>query len=372
MTDPRVKKLAHILIHFSVALQAGEKVLIEGIGPCDELVRELIREAYAVGGQPFVWNDNNQTRRALNMGLTEEQARLMAEVDGEMMRRMDAYIGVRSADNSAEMSDVPAEKTAVYNKFYWQEVHSKIRLGKKWVVLRYPSPGMAQQARMSTEAFEDFFFDVCTLDYSKMGKAMQPLVEKMNQTDKVRLVGPGDTDLTFSIKGIPTIACDGKMNIPDGEVYTAPVKDSVNGVIHYNAPSPRDGFVYEDVRLVFKNGKIVEVTCNDTERIQAVFDVDEGARYVGEFAIGVHPHINDPMGDILFDEKINGSIHFTPGNSYEDADNGNRSALHWDLVMIQRPEYGGGEMYFDDVLVRKGGRFVVSELECLNPERLAD
>lgn len=371
MTDPRVIKLADNLVNYSVELQPGENILIESIGANDDLVRALIAAVYAAGGKPFLWRDDNRTRRALLMGASEEQLKLMAENDGALMRQMQAYIGIRGADNSSELSDVPAEQNALYQKMYWHEVHSEIRVNDtKWVVLRYPSPSMAQQAKMSTDAFEDFYFDVCTLDYSTMGKAMESLKALMERTDKVRLLGPGDTDLSFSIKDIPVIPCDGRMNIPDGEVYTAPVRDSVNGVIHYNAPSPNGGFVYEDVRLVFENGKIVESTANDTERICNVFDMDEGARYVGEFAIGVHPDITSPMGDILFDEKICGSIHFTPGNAYEDADNGNRSALHWDLVMIQTPEYGGGEMYFDDVLVRKDGRFVLPELDCLNPENL--
>ena len=222
---------------------------------------------------------------------------------------------------------------------------------------------------MSTEKFEDFYFDVCNLDYSKMGKAMENLVEYLNRTDKVHIVGPG-TDLTFSIKDIPSIPCAGDANIPDGEVFTAPVKDSINGTLQYNAPAVYQGFTFENIKLTFKDGKIIEATANDTKRINEVFDTDEGARYVGEFAIGVNPYVVTPMKDTLFDEKIMGSFHFTPGNCYDDAPNGNHSSIHWDLVCIQTPEYGGGEMYFDDVLVRKDGRFVVKELECLNPENL--
>ena len=228
---------------------------------------------------------------------------------------------------------------------------------------------MAQLSNTSLEAFEDFYFDVCNLDYSKMAEAMKSLVDLMNRTDKVQLKGPG-TDLTFSIKDIPAIPCAGEMNIPDGEVFTAPVKDSIQGTITYNAPSVYQGFVYERISLTFENGKIVKATANDTERINKVFDTDEGARYVGEFAIGVNPYVINPMKDILFDEKIKGSIHFTPGSCYDEAPNGNNSAIHWDLVLIQTPEYGGGEIYFDDVLIRKDGRFVIPELECLNPENL--
>jgi aminopeptidase len=251
-----------------------------------------------------------------------------------------------------------------------EPVHHKIRVPKtRWVVLRYPNSAMAQLASTSLEAFEDFYFDVCNLDYSKMAKAMENLVNLMNATDKVRITAPG-TDLTFSIKGIPAIPCAGEMNIPDGEVYSAPIKDSVNGVISYNAESNYRNFTFSNVRLEFKDGKIINATANNTEKINEIFDTDEGARYVGEFAIGVNPYITRPMNDILFDEKIAGSFHFTPGRAYEDMNNGNVSSIHWDLVCIQTPEYGGGEIYFDDVLIRKDGRFVLPELECLNPENL--
>jgi aminopeptidase len=295
---------------------------------------------------------------------------MMAKYEAARMSDVDAYIGLRSGQNASELSDVPADRMELYMKHFWQEVHGKIRVPKtRWVVLRYPSPSMAQLAGMSTEAFEDHYFNVCNLDYSKMSKAMDPLVELLNRTDRVRITGKG-TDLSFSIKGLGAIKCDGKLNIPDGEVYTAPVKDSVNGVITYNTSSEYNGFTYQNVRLTFQDGKIVQAEANDNERINKVFDTDEGARYVGEFAIGVNPFITKAMNDTLFDEKIAGSFHFTPGSCYEDCDNGNQSAIHWDLVCIQTPEYGGGEMYFDDVLVRKDGRFVLPELEALNPENL--
>ena len=295
---------------------------------------------------------------------------MMAELASREMSQMDCYIGVRGSDNVSELSDVPADKMNLYETLYSTPVHHGIRVPKtRWVVLSYPNASMAQLSGTSTEAFEDFYFQVCNLDYSKMGRAMKALVELMNRTDKVRLTGK-DTDLTFSIKDIPAIACDGQLNIPDGEVYTAPVQDSINGVITYNTPSLYQGFTFENVRLEFENGKIVKATANNTERLNQILDTDEGARYVGEFAIGVNPYILKPMKDILFDEKIMGSIHFTPGNCYDDAYNGNSSAIHWDLVMIQREEYGGGEIYFDDRLIRKNGRFVLPELDCLNPENL--
>lgn len=370
MKDPRYNQLAKNLINYSCALKPGEKVLIEGIGECKDLVKELIKEAYKAKAIPLVTLKNKEIDREILMNTSKEQLDLMAKYEALRMNDMDAYIGIRSGDNTAILSDVPSDKMALYNINFAEPVHGKIRVPKtKWVILRYPTPSMAQSANMSNDAFEDFYFNVCNLDYSKMSKAMDSLVELMNKTDKVTLKGPG-TDLTFSIKDIPAIKCSGEMNIPDGEVYTAPVKNSINGTISYNTPSLQGGFTYENVVLTFKDGKIINATSNDTERINKVFDIDEGARYVGEFAIGVNPYILTPMKDILFDEKIAGSIHFTPGCCYEDADNGNQSALHWDLVWIQRPEYGGGEIYFDDVLIRKDGIFVIDELKCLNPENL--
>ncbi|RFU68742.1 aminopeptidase [Peribacillus saganii] len=370
MKDPRISQLAKNLINYSVKLQKGEKVLIENFGLQRELVTALVKEAYAAGGYPFVSLKDAQVDRSLLLGAQEEQFNMIADFEAQVMSKMDAYIGLRSGDNINEQADVPAEKMAIQGNTIMRKVHREIRVPKtKWVVLRYPTSSMAQLAKMSTEAFEDFYFDVCNLDYGKMSEAMDSLVELMDRTDRVRITGPG-TDLSFSIRDIKAIKCAGELNIPDGEVYTAPVRDSVNGVITYNTPSPYQGFTFENVKLTFKDGKIIDAAANDTERINKIFDTDEGARYIGEFAIGVNPYILNPMQDILFDEKIDGSFHFTPGQCYDEASNGNDSNIHWDMVNIQRPEYGGGEIYFDDVLIRKDGRFVLPELEKLNPENL--
>ena len=369
--DERIRTLAYNLVNYSCQVKKGDKVYVHYTGASTRsLAKELVKAVYEAGGLPFVHYTDPQLQRLQIMECTKEQMELMAEVDGLEMSRMDCYIAVRGSDNVSELSDVPAEKMAIYEKYYVTPVHHGIRVPRtRWVVLRYPNDAMAQLSGTSTEKFEDFYFQVCNLDYSLMEKAMQPLIDLMNRTDKVRLTGPG-TDLTFSIKGIPAIPCAGRMNIPDGEVYTAPVRDSVNGTLSYNTPSVFQGFTYENICLTFENGKIVKASANDTERINQVFDLDEGARYVGEFAIGVNPYILSPMKDTLFDEKIMGSVHFTPGNCYEEAPNGNASSIHWDLVLIQCPEYGGGEIWFDDVLIRKDGRFVLPELECLNPENL--
>lgn len=373
MKDIRVEKLAYNLVNYSCRLKKGENVLIKVYGEGEErsLVMAIIQEVYKVGANPFVWNHDPQIMRELLKKCNEEQIKTWAESDLMLMKKMDAYIGVWGGNNNAENSSIKEENYKIYEKLYLDPVHMHQRVkNTKWVVLNYPTSSMAQQASMSTDEFEDFYFKVCNLDYSKMDKAMDNLVSLMNKTDKVKIIGEG-TNLEFSIKNIPAIKCAGIMNIPDGEVFTAPVRDSINGVLSYNTPSLySDGFTYENIKLEFKNGKIVNASANDNERINKIFDTDEGARYIGEFAIGVNPYITKPMKDTLFDEKIMGSFHFTPGACYDEAPNGNKSTIHWDLVCIQTKEYGGGEMYFDDVLIRKDGIFVIDELKCLNPENL--
>lgn len=370
MIDNRIKTLAKNLINYSVELKKGEKLLIEAKGVDYMLINELVKEAFKVEAFPFVSIYDNRVSRELLLGETEEYAKLKAKYDTYKMADMDAYIGIRGGNNSNEMSDVPERNLQIESEFYSLPVHHELRVKKtKWVVLRYPNEGMACQAGMSSDAFEDLYFKVCNLDYSKMDKAMDNLKARLDKGDKVRIIAK-DTDLTFSIKGIGSKKCSGHCNIPDGEIYTAPVKDSVNGTITYNTPSIENGFKFENVSLTFKDGKIIKATGNDQSKIDAIFNTDEGARYVGEFAFGVNPFIVKPMGDILFDEKISGSIHFTPGSCYDDCYNGNESAIHWDLVQIQTKEYGGGEIYIDGELIRKDGFFVPEDLKCLNPENL--
>lgn len=367
--DSRNKKLADVLVHYSCNVQKGEKVLVSYEGDSTKpLAKLLIKEIYACGGLPYVEIRDSSLTREILLSCEEDQLAFMNEYQMAQMQGMAAYIAIRASDNTAELSDVPSVKMNMYNKALRPVLDYRVN-HTKWVVLRYPNNAMAQLANMSLENFENFYYDVCTLDYKKMSVAMDPLIELMNKTDKVRITGK-NTDLTFSIKGIGAIKCDGERNIPDGEVYTAPVKDSMNGVIFYNTPSEEQGFTYDNIVFEIKDGKIIKATSNDDERINELLDTDESARYFGEFAIGVNPYILHPMKDTLFDEKIAGSIHLTPGASYEDAFNGNKSAIHWDLVFIQRPEYGGGEIWFDDILVRKDGLFVLPELQGLNPEHL--
>ena len=368
MNDPRYDQLAKLLTGFSVRLQKGEKVLIDAFDVPDEMTIALVRSARARGAVPLVQVHHARISRELSCEAQEEGFDIHSSVQLAQMRKMDAYIAFRGGDNITEMSDVPPEKMKMVAKKMKPVLDWRVKK-TKWCVLRWPSPSMAQAAGMSTEAFEEFYFRVCTLDYRKMEPGMAALKAAMEETNLVEIKGPG-TDLRFSIKGISAIPCGGTHNIPDGEVFTAPVKTSVQGVISYNAPTVYQGTAFDNVRLEFKDGKIVKATANHTEKLNAILDSDAGARFVGEFAIGFNPHVLQPMRDILFDEKINGSFHFTPGQCYEQTENGNRSQVHWDLVNIQREEYGGGTIHFDGKLIRENGRFVPKPLQALNPERL--
>ena len=368
MRDPRYDQLAEVLTGFSTRLQSGEKVLIDSFDAPPEIVIALIRKAREKGAIPLANLQSHAINRELLREAEESQYELMAEYEMVRMKGVIAYIAVRGSHNITEQSDVPPDRMKLAMKVLKPVLDQRV-YKTKWVVLRWPTSSMAQMAGMSTEAFEDFFFRVCTLDYSKMAAAMKPLVALMNDTDQVRITGPG-TDLNFSIRGISTVPCSGSHNIPDGEVFTCPVRDSVQGQVQYNAPTIYQGVAFDSIKLTFKAGRITDAIGSNTARINEILDTDDGARFIGEFALGFNPFILEPMRDILFDEKIAGSFHFTPGQAYEEADNGNRSQVHWDLVCIQRPEYGGGEIYFDNKLIRKDGKFVLEELNALNPENL--
>jgi aminopeptidase len=366
MKDPRIDKLADLLLDHSCEIKSGERVLIEAFDlPEPNLVCALVEGAARRGVWPFVTWKSNAVLRSLYGSCAEEAMKLVGNFELAQMKEMQAYIGIRGAENSSQFADVPQPQMDLYQKHWWKPV-ADYRVSKtKWVVLRYPTPSFAQAANMSTPAFEDFYFDVCTADYAAMAEAQKPLVARMDAADRVRITAPG-TELEFSIKGIPTIPCAGDRNIPDGEVFTAPVRDSINGHIRFNTPSRYQGTVFDNIEFEFTNGKIVKATANETEKINKILDSDEGARYCGEWAIGVNNRVREPMLDTLFDEKIGGSFHLTPGQAYDIADNGNDSRIHWDLVLIQRPDYGGGQIWFDGELIRKDGRFVPKDLQGLN------
>ena len=367
MRDERVQRLADVIVTYSLDLQAGETVWLDLRGTDTlELGSALVRAAVQRGAVPLAtFHNDERFLRPFLMGCTEAQVRRLGDLQVDLVRQVQAYVGVRGGDNPYEMADVPRAAREWHQQHVWKRVHVGHRLpDTRWVVLRWPNASMAQAACTSREAMEDLFFRVCTLDYGQLAAGMRRLAERLRAARDVRIVAPG-TDLRLSLAGLPAIVCDGHLNLPDGEVYTAPLRESVEGTIRFNAPSLYLGLPFDEVTLRFERGRVVEASAaspRQTADLNRILDTDEGARFVGEFALGVNREVREPMRDTLFDEKIAGSLHLALGNAYDDAFNGNRSAVHWDLVLIQRPEHGGGELWLDGELLRKDGRFVPAGL----------
>ncbi|MEE0866600.1 MAG: aminopeptidase [Clostridia bacterium] len=369
--ENKIEKLSSNLINHSVRLKEGEKILIEMLGTdCSDLVCELVKQARRIGAIPIFNIIDYKVLKEIILNCNEESINEYAKYDLARMKDVDAYIGIRAA-NPKELDGIAKERMAIYNKYYQTPIHFEERVKHtKWCVLRYPNKWLAKQAKMNLEDFTEFFYNVCTIDYDKMEKAMEPLKVLLSNTKNVHIKGPG-TNLTFSVEGIPAEKYYGTFNIPDGEVASCPTKYSSNGYITYNTETVYNGITFNNIYFELKDGKIIKAEAGEkTKELNEILDTDEGARYIGEFALGLNPYIKNTMGDTLFDEKVAGSFHFTPGTALEESDNGNRSNIHWDIVCIQTPEFGGGEIYFDDVLIRKDGKFVLEELKPLNPENL--
>jgi len=362
MKDPRIEKLARNLLTHSIKLKKGQTVIIETNAHARELVTELVTQVYQIGAYPFVRLGDEQVSRAIMFGITEDQSKRMCKYAMPLFQEAHAWIGIISNQNAFESADVPNDKKKIQTTHYGRPITDIRVKNLNWVLLQWPSASLAQLCQTSLEAFEDFYFDVCTMDYGKMHEAMLPLQKLLGKTDRVRIVDT-DTDLTFSVKGQSSVICAGSHNIPDGEIFTSPIRESVNGKIKFNIPSLHKGIMHNDIALEFQNGRVINANSSNTKELIAELDSDEGARYIGEFAFGVNPYIKKPMNDTLFDEKIAGSIHFALGKCYDDAPNGNESQVHWDIVHI------GGEIYFDDILVRKDGKFIPKELNVLNSDK---
>ena len=363
------KELAEKLVNYSCKVKAGEKVLITYSDTSNSFIELLIEEVVKVGGIPLLYRMDRRIKRRLLLNSSQEMFDFYRESVSPIMEQCDAVILIGGSMNDFELSDVPSEKKTLYSKLYVEPVHLDIRTKKKWVLLRYPTYSFAQSSQMSSEKFAEFFFNVCTLDYSDLDKKMTPLQDLMEKTDKVRIVTP-TTNLEFSIKNMKAIKCSGECNIPDGEIYTSPVKDSINGTIVFNVPVTEGGIEYRDVKLVFENGKIIDFDCNHKEKFREILDTDEGSRYMGEFAFGLNPYCKESVKDTLFDEKMSSSIHMAIGDSYDDCFNGNRSAVHMDIVQSHLPKNGGGKIYFDDQLIYEDGKFLLPNLVALNSENL--
>ena len=363
------KELAHKLVNHSCKLKENEKVLITYSDTPNSFIELLIEEISKVSAIPIPFRMDKPLKRRILINSNEKSISYYKKIVEPIMKDMDAVILISGSHNDFEFNDISNKIMLDYNKLYVEPIHFKIRCQKKWVLLRYPTPSFAQSSHLSTESFYEFFFKVCTLDYEKLHEKMTPLKNLMENTDQVKIIAK-DTDLTFSIKNMPAIKCSGQCNIPDGEIYTAPLKNSVNGYITFNVPAIDNGVEFNNIKLEFKDGKIINFDCNNNIKFKEILDTDNGSRYLGEFAFGLNPYCSTPIKDILFDEKMHSSIHLAIGSSYEDCDNGNKSAVHLDLIQKHTPEYGGGKIYFDNQLIYENGKFICPNLVDLNFEKL--
>lgn len=371
MADPRIEALARRVVTYSVALKPGEKIMVNCTMEALPLAKAIVWEAYRAGGVPFVTLTNEELAGEWNAGASKEQVEYLVEHEAWKTRDMQAIVHLNVPKNVHEFEVADRAQRDAVSKWNYE---TKCRIGiaptrpdLKWTLLTYPSSAVAHEAGMPREQYEELYFGACLIDYETLQAPMRALARRMMQTDRVHILGPG-TDLTFSIKNSPADISAGTWNVPDGEVFTAPVIDSASGYITYNVSSRERGIVFEDVRLEFTGGRITGATANRTADLNRILDTDAGARSIGEFAIGTNTAISRPSGSVLFDEKMAGSFHFTPGNALQTADNGNRSEIHWDLVCCHLPAYGGGEIWFDAELMRKDGLFLSKDFELLNPK----
>lgn len=373
--DQQFTAFAAQLVNFCTKVQKGEQVIIHAhdVVP-KQMILAIIRAVRQAGGNVAdVWWDCWEFDSELLQLVDRRQLRIRGIGRLSQISAVDVNIILRGYSNMYAMRNVPNENAKAFNTGIEKQVKDERVSNTRWILTCWPTDVMANMAGMPTSDFESFFFSAVLFDYEKMSRAMEPLVQLIERTKEVHIIGPGDTDITFSIEGMSAVKCDGHRNIPDGEVYTAPVRNSVNGVIHYNTPTiTKEGREYGGLRFVVKEGKIIEATCEsgDVGQLNKYLDTDEGARYFGEFSFGINPYITQAIKDTLFDEKIWGSFHLTPGQCYDLMPNGNDSAIHWDIVAIQQEDCGGGEIYFDNQLIRKNGIFTISQLEGLNPKQL--
>jgi aminopeptidase len=339
--------VARTIARHALVIRPGETVVVDALDECEELIIAVIDAVNAEGGLPYLLHQSLRVRRSWLMAATTEQMELWFDHNLAVRQRADCILMIRGQDNWSELADVPAPTLRYFGNLHIRLGREGRKPGARTTVIRYPSKSLAQQRGMSTDAFANLFFKVSAMDFKTLRAP--------------------DTDLSFSIEGLNTNISAGTWNIPDGETAMQIVRESAQGRIKYNVPSSHQGLVFRDIALTFENGRVVAVEADEREKMKAILDTDDAGRYIGEFAIGVNPYLRPHMIDTLFDEKMAGSLHFTPGGT--DAE-GNTSQVHWDIVQSHLSHYGGGEIYLDGKLWRKDGLFVDKALERLNPDQL--
>jgi len=353
MIDPRLSRFADVLVEHSLKIKEGENVVIRTNILARPLIDEFYRKAVLKGANVFTHILMDEHKKFFMENASDEQVKNVNILYEDLYDKADAVLAIEAPENTNNLSNVPPKKNMEYNKAVAPVLRNIMK--KRWVITNYPVESFAQNSGMSLEEYEDFLFDAVLVDYGKMDQDMDKIIKIFDAANTIRIVG-SDTDLTFSIQGRKGTKCSGQNNIPDGEVFYSPVKTSANGHIYYEFPALRYGCQVDGVRLEFKDGKIVSAKADRNEQfLNQMLDSDEGARYLGEFGIGLNYGIKKFIKNILFDEKIGGTIHLAAGNTCEGSDVDNCSALHWDMIKELR-DYG--EIYADGKLIQKNGVYL--------------
>jgi len=367
----QLESVFNIIINHSCKIKPGEKILIEAIDVIPKYLEILLKGIINIGAFPILNMKEKWQMDLLALNASEDLFNTLADIEIYQMQQVSKMIGLRTYRGSKDHLNIGENSKNIILKHFIHPVHYDYRNNHlKWIYFRIPSSDWAKNSEMEEKDFYNYYFRSVLLDYQRMGSFFLPLKTLLERTDRVCIKSYG-TDLTFSIKGQGVVIDNGIINLPDGEVHTAPVLDSINGSVRFNIDSTYYGDRFRNVALTFQDGQVIKaMSDSNNDKLHQILNMDEGARYAGEFAIGLNPFIDKPLNDILFDEKIYGSFHLALGNSYKEGGNGNRSCIHWDLILDQKIGSGGGELYFDNQLIRKDGMFVHRDLEHLNPENL--
>ncbi len=356
MSDPRVSKLASILVHHSIEVKKGDVVLISSSTELAKpLVLEVYREVVKSGGHPLTSIGFEETSNIFYKYASKDQLLNFPKIKMYEAKNIDCVVNIRAAANKKALSNIDPKALSERSKVL-RPIGEEIVNNKRWILCNFPTNGLAQEADMSLDEYEDFVYSATNIDWNKVKKEELKLKKALDKAGEVRIVGE-DTDLTVSIKGRKAIPCYGERNMPDGEVFLSPVEDSADGHIYYEMPAIYQGREVTGIRLKFRDGKVVDAGADKNEKfLITMLDTDKGARYLGELGIGVNYGIQKFTKDILFDEKIGGTVHLAVGRSYEDAGGKNISAIHWDMIKDLRKK---GAIYLDGKAIQKNGRFLI-------------
>jgi aminopeptidase len=365
--DPRVDKLADVLVDYSVAVQTGDRVMVQGSTTAEPLLKAIIVKVLQAGGHPFMRVGLSGMDEIHFRYASDEQLQYVPEPLKLVMETYDKFISVRALENTKAMSGIDPTKVVLKQQAQadlMKTFMARAAAGEvRWVGTQYPTNAHAQDADMSLTDYEDFVFGACLPEiddpvgyWTRFSAWQQKIVEWFKGKDKVHVTGPG-TDLSLCVAGRSFVNCDGRENMPDGEVFTGPIEDSVEGHVLFSYPAVYKGREVEGVRLWFEKGRVVKATADkNQEYLLQMLDTDEGSRYVGEFAIGTNKGITRFTRSTLFDEKINGTFHMALGKGFPESGSVNESAIHWDMVCDLRD---GGEIRVDDTLMYTNGEFVI-------------